>query len=285
MDKLQKISKRGYYILDDINEFIPLLSMMKKCPYFIRLSNKFNISIEELEKIVVELNIPHKNMFTFVKRTHGYKNDFSVLVEEKTDKEVVTRKGITHTYYYDTFVTEYTYITLCNQEIVECILDKKYHNLFEHSIFFKEVARFNESVNINPKSRITDLPLDVKMNLTCQDLVDIINGSVDFANDKIKKSKVKHYADSECFYVELEPRTICGFKCDNSLAIPYDVLTSKDWKLVEDKFVHSIIKNNAKLVNGKINGGDNFFSGSQSHAPYYSTDEVKQIKEIFLKYL
>ena len=83
MDKLQKISKRGYYILNDVTEFIPLLSMMKKCPYFIRLSNKFNVSMEELEKIVIELKIPHSKMFTFVKRSHGYKNDFSVLVEER----------------------------------------------------------------------------------------------------------------------------------------------------------------------------------------------------------
>ena len=285
MDKLQRISKRGYYILNDVTEFIPLLSMMKKCPYFIRLSNKFNVSMEELEKIVIELKIPHSKMFTFVKRNHGYKNDFSVLVEENTDKEIVRKKGYEYTYYYDTFVTEDTYITLCNQEIVEYIFDKKYPKLFRDSIFFKEIARFNKSLNINPKSKIDDLPLDIRMNLTCQDLVDIINGNVDFINDKVKKSKVKHYADSECFYVELEPRTICGIKFDNSLVIPYDIFTLRDWKLVEDKFVFSIIKNDAKLVNGKINNNGNFFSGSQSYAPYYETDEVKKIKELFLKYL
>lgn len=282
-NELQKISKRGYYFVDNINEFIPLIDMMYKCPYFIRLSNKFNISMEELEKIVNILKIPHNKMFSFIKHNHGFQSAFSVLVEENTDKKVVNKKGIQHTYYYDTLIVEDTYISLINQDIVSYIFENRYPAIFKHSFLFKEEKRFNQVIEVNPKLKLSEIPLELRFELTCQDIADIIYGNVDFINDVKRISKIKHYADSECFYIELEPTYIGDVKYDKSLAIPYEAIFKKDWSLVENMQVYNIIKKDAKPINGKLGDKNNFFSGSQMYAPYYQDSiEVEKIKKIFI---
>lgn len=288
--KLKNISRNYYGIILDIEKYLPLKTMMENTTYFNELSKQFRITIDELYNIVTSLHIAHNSMYQFEQIPMGHCDDenckkLGTLVEEKTHKWERTRHGEKCVTYYNTYIVPSPYIGLNAQKIVECILEQRFPNIFKNDLLFKEVPRFKEKVSIYPNTILSEIPYEVASKLTCEDIVDILNGNIDYLTMMKSISKVKHYNNSLDFYIELEPTIINGVTYSNSLSIPYEVLFTKDWSLVENLRVNSILKKDAKPICGQLNNSRNFFNWLQKDCPYYNTEEVKEIKELFLKYL
>lgn len=279
------ITKNSYHFVENVEKYIDLKSMISILPYFNTLSKKFNVSFDELCDIINILKIPHKDIFTFVQIPHGRNLPNVHIVECNSHKSITRQRNEEYTTFYDTCIGQSVFVGLCTDKIVSYILENRYPLFFKNKLFIDVVPRFKEVIEINPNWKIGDLSIDLQMQLTCQDIADIINGKVDFLNDTIEKSKIKHYDNSKCFYIPLQSVNVCGHTYEMSLSIPYKAIFEKNWELVEEVEVYSIIKLDAKLVNGKINHSSNFCGGKQKDIHYFKTKEVQEIKELFLKYL
>lgn len=273
-----KLTKNSYYFVDDVTKHIPLLDLMRKTPYFQKISKQFGVSISYLCKLVTKLNIPHRNMYSYYHSS--IQCHYLHLVEENTFV-VITKYNngsIKEKDYRNTYIGESNYIQLVTSTILPYIMDVKYRGLFNNLLFIKEVPRFDFDISsIKPNINVDDLPIEIQSKLTCQDIADIIS------NKKLRTtkiiSKVKHYANSDSFYIELKPTHVLGRTYDHSLVIPYEFLKTHDWSLVENKMVYGVVKHDAKLGNGN----KNFYDGQQKNAPYYD-EEVEEIKKIFMDY-
>lgn len=276
------LTKNHYYFVNNVEEYISLEEMISICPYFISLSKKFHVSFKELCEIIDTLKIQHKDIFKFVKIPSSLNLPNVHIVELNTHKSIVRKRGEEFVSYYHTCIGQSTFVGLLTDKIVSHILENRYPSFFKNKLFIDVKRRFDEVINIQPNWKVNDLSIDLQTKLTCQDIADIVNGKVDFLNDTIEKSNIKHYDNSNCFYIPLPSVNVCGYTYEMSLSIPYKAIFEKNWQLVEDVDIYSIIKLDAKLVNGKINHSSNFFNGKQKDVHYFNTEEVKKIKELFL---
>lgn len=276
-------TKNSYYFVENVEKHFPLLSLMKKSRFFNNLSTLFHVTIEDLYDVVNILNIPHKHMFEYVKSKPRTTNDgFPILIEENTHyKYVKNNYGVFFKDYYHTYLKENNYIDLLTSKIGSFILTRQFNDFFTNDIMFKSERRYPKGINITRYTEIGDINFEYR-HLTCDDIVNLLTHE-GAADEMIKVPKFNIYSNSNVFYIELPSFIVHGREYENSLTIPYEALYNGDWSIVENVKVSGHIKPNANEKLGQDH--NNFFSGLQKDAPHFAFDDVKKIKELFLKYV
>ena len=282
MSEFNKVTKNDYYFVEDVEKHFPLLDMMKKTKFFNDLSNVLHVTIEDLYNVVNELEITFGRMFSYEKGNFAKKdNEFPILIEKKTHYKWVNNSYKEQVkFFVNTYLVENRYITLIGEKIIYTILSRQFKDFFTNEIMLKFEKKYPFDINITPFMAIGELSIDYH-HLTCGDIVNLLTNE-NAANELVEVSKCHFYGHSlSSFYVELPSITIHGNTYQKSLTIPYQALYSGDWGMVENVNVISDIKPNANKKLGQ--DPNNWYEGRQKDAPLFQMDEVKQIKELFMK--
>lgn len=236
-------------------------------PTLVRLADVWGITFKDVIDIVKSLEL-ESSLFQWSNFGNSafliHKNG-RVWYENKYIRGVITR--IPH--YENMYVREETYISTIIDKISECILSRFYPH-FD--------IRANEKIcEITENTFVSDIALKVPKRMTIGYLASLLKTP----NAVIVESKTmyKIYGHSDQIYLPIKEINVHGHKYNYCLYIPIQAIVKKDWSLIENCKVFSIIKPNANAKLGADH--DNFFSGLQKDAPYFNDESVEEYKKLF----
>ena len=263
---------------------------------FYNLSNiveKYNINLYEEKELVPTLvklsndwNVPYNKIIDFVMENKLYKELFDYNIHKYgklvAERAVYTEKRVWNygvqnliKTYYDVYVSENNYFSLEIPKIVEWIITEYY----PFCAIFKKATPY-EGIEIDDKMRIDEFArIHWDKHLTMGDIINIIK------NPKMTKKELAYnlYGDCDIIFLPIHTQNVHGHNYDISLYIPREAIVKKDWSVVENQILHSIIKPNANNALGKDK--NNWFEGKQKFNPYWDCEKVKIVKELWDKVL
>ena len=258
-------NKNNNYIrVNDIAQHnLTLEELLPKTRLFTTINEIIGVSVDDVIEYINNFKIPLSSLFEY--STH---NGLSLIEENgvyiiKRIKEQPTR------FYYDVYICENYYSMVEFSPIMEYFMNKMYPNIFQDMDFNTIVERPGDLPTYNTKIKHLDYSLG---EFTLQELYNLLNGN------EIKESKFSFY--DSFIALDLEQVQYHGVNYDYSLVIPYQAIINKDWSLIEDFVVHSIIKRNPTKLLGEDK--NNWFEGKQKDAPYWDNELVKKLKSIII---
>ena len=164
--------------------------------------------------------------------------------------------------YYDVYIKEDTYIGLTFKKIITHIIKTYYPKfyLFDY-----------EDFPIQVDTTISDIPSEYQ-RYTFNELCGMMD-------KRMEKIRYNIYTSADIIFLPVKSVIINGHSYSISLYIPVKAIVENDFSLIEDFYVHSIIKPNA--VVGRTEG--NFFEGNQKDFPYWDEPVIQDFKKLFLE--
>lgn len=189
-----------------------------------------------------------------------YKCSCSELVFEKGLYKEVWERDSYRKVYYDVYVKEHTYIGLTFKKIITHIIKAYYPKFY---LFDYEDFPVQEDM---PIGKIPREYQDYTLKKLCGML-----------NKRIEKIRYNIYTSADIISLPVKSVMFNNHKFSISLCIPSQAITDNDFSLIEDFYVHSIIKPDA--VVGRTQ--DNFFDGKQKDFPYWDEPVIQDFKKLF----
>lgn len=189
-----------------------------------------------------------------------YKCSCSELVFEKGLYNEVWERDSYRKVYYDVYVKEHTYIGLTFKKIITHIIKTYYPKFY---LFDYEDFPVQEDM---PIGKIPREYQDYTLKKLCGML-----------NKRIEKIRYNIYTSADIISLPVKSVMFNNHKFSINLCIPSQAITDNDFSLIEDFYVHSIIKPDA--VVGRTQ--DNFFDGKQKDFPYWDEPVIQDFKKLF----
>ena len=237
-------------------------------PTLVSFAKQWNVKFKDIIDIVVSLDLYDK---LFMWSPYGcggrliHKNG-RVWYENKCVNCILTK--VPH--YEDMFVREDTYMHLILSKVGEVIISRFYPH-FD--------IRVNKDICvINKNTYVADIAPKINSKMTIGELADLLKNP----NPKIVESQTRYNIYGglyDTIYLPLRTILVQGREYKYSLYIPIQAIINKDWSLIENCNVCSIIKPNANELLGGDH--DNWFSGLQKDAPYFNDELVNEYKKLF----
>lgn len=259
---------------EDIKKYgLNIMELLPKMPFFINLSKDYGIDFNELYNIVfLKLHIQVRNIFEY--RLHNgillIKKDgvYRTIWEERRQKTI----------YEDVYIYENSYLSVCYNDIVMTYLKDKFPSIFNNSLFNETIRKYPNDIDIKPYYTISDVSHKHNLDdLTMEDIVKLLTNPNEVnALKVVSKFKCTYY--NELIFLKLGSIEVQRKEFGYHLYIPRKALLEKNWNLVEDCEVFSIIRPNANEKLGK--DSNNWFNGKQKDAPYWGMYYEKYIKPL-----
>lgn len=164
--------------------------------------------------------------------------------------------------YYDVYVKEHTYIGLTFKKIITHIIKTYYPKFYLFD---------TEDFPIYEDTPVCAIPSEYQ-RYTLKELYGWMKGQVE-------KIRYNIYTSADIISLPVKSVMFNNHKFSISLCIPSQAITDNDFSLIEDFYVHSIIKPDA--VVGRTQ--DNFFEGKQKDFPYWDEPVIQDFKKLFLE--
>lgn len=204
------------------------------CPSITELKNIFHLSNSDVQEALNDLGILPNKLLRFY-----YSNSKMLpmlkpykLICEKAyyytvyDKQFKTKRTID----INVFLIETDYVDLQINQLKLYFFKKQFEKLYNYYTF--TTKRFERKYNINPNTKISELEIHIKSNLTCQDIVDILTKGDEVFKEKIEKSSFVFYDNISYLYM--------GKLYDSDvITIPYSAIQNKTFDDI-DNYVLSI---------------------------------------------
>lgn len=237
----------------------------------------WNIDFKEKKHVIpsiVELcelwKVPYDEIIDFAER-EGIVSDFleystckyksSELVFERGMYKEITEDGYIRKVYYDVYVKQHTHIGLTFKKIITHII-KTYYPKFYLSDY--------EDFPIQEDMPICKIPREYQ-DYTLKKLYGLINRQVE-------KIRYEIYTSADIIFLPVKTIFFNNHSYPISLYIPVKAIVENNFSVIEDCYVHSIIKPDA--VVGREEG--NFFEGKQKDFPYWDEPVIQDFKKLFL---
>ena len=250
--------------VEDLSTFgLELIDVLAETNIYKTCNQLIGATLEDVEDAIKSLVIPISSLFDY--DTNGFKliKENGVYTQVK-DKDTNRIRKI----YHDVYLNNHQYQMCDFKYVMEYLLMKKYPHIFQNEVFYKEL---DTSVFKLPKqnTKIKDIDFGLS-DLTIEELLKLMNKKPLFDT---------RFSFYDAFIaLELETNIHYGHEYTYSLVIPYQALLTKDWTIVEDYDVFSIIKRNP---NEKLGSDlDNWFKGKQKDSPYWDNEFVNTIKDL-----
>lgn len=238
-----------------------------------------------INKLCVYWKVPYNEIIDFIIKNQLEKHLFDYSIYDKgTLSKLVYENGtyrIDYVYkqgkyveektWFNIYVVENKYISLLLPKIIEYIIEVYY----QHFAIY-EVKEKYPNIKINEDTYIEDIAKTYyKNDFKVKDILAIIKG------EPILEMKLtyKIYSDYKYIYLPIKTINIHNTEYDLSLIVPTLAIINRDWSLVENVYVHNIIKANADSRLGE--NPDNWYNGTQINAPYWSEPQVQELKALF----
>lgn len=237
-------------------------------PTLVSFAKQWNVEFKDIIDIVISLDL-HDKLFMWSSYGRGsrliHKNG-RVWYEHKWVNCILTK--IPH--YEDMFVREDTYMGLILSKVGEVIISRFYPHF--------DIRVNKEICVINKDTYVANIAPKINPKMTIGELADLLKNP----NPKIIESQTRYNIYGglyDTIYLPLRKILVQGHEYSYSLYIPIQAIVKKDWSLIENWRVSSIIKPNANELLG--NDHDNWFSGLQKDAPYFNDELVNEYKKLF----
>lgn len=260
---------------------IDLFNSQHLLPSLVKLSKMWSVPYDAIINFVIQDNIT-KDLFEYVIYPHDNKNcvgdSYKLVYQNGLYREdFVLQNGFYNKIitYYDVYIKENNYISLRFNKIIKRIIE-----VFYPYAYLTKVTKPYKDIDITPKMSINEINKKYgNLDLTTKDIFKMLSND-DYKNTLKIEIAYNIYSNGDVIYYPLPSIEIHGHKYDRSLYIPCDAIVKKDWSIIENHIVHSIIKPtaNAKLGEDK----NNWFEGKQKDAPYFQCEEVEMIKSLFV---
>lgn len=162
--------------------------------------------------------------------------------------------------YYDVYIKENTYIGLTFKKIVAHIIKTYYPKFY---LFDYEEFPIHEDMQIG---KIPSEYQDYTLEKLCGML-----------NTYMEKIRYDIYTSADIIFLPVKSVNVNNHQYKISLYIPVKAIVENDFSLIEDCYVHSIIKPDA--VMGREGG--KFFEGKQKDFPYWDEPVIQDFKNLF----
>lgn len=254
------------------NDIVPkyninLFNAQDILPSIVKLAENWRVPYDEIINFIIQNNL-ERHLFS-------YNTNHGLLVGEKalySEKRVWSygQQKIQRTY-HNVYVYEDNYISLQLPKIVEWIIFT-YYDFCTLSVVYYPY----EGIDFELTDTIHDIDYKYRdKELTIKDILNICAGKQNIQ----RKLKYSLYGDCEQIYLHLTSIHLYGHTYDISLTIPREAIINKDWSIIENVKVHSIIKPNANEKLGK--DGNNWFEGCQKDMPYWDCDIVNTLQKMW----
>lgn len=164
--------------------------------------------------------------------------------------------------YFDVYVKEHTYIGLTFKKIITHIIKTYYPKFYLFD---------TEDFPVYEDTPVCAIPSEYQ-RYTLKELYGWMKGQVE-------KIRYNIYTSADIISLPVKSVMFNNHKFSISLCIPSQAITDNDFSLIEDFYVHSIIKPDA--VVGRKEG--NFFEGKQKDFPYWDEPVIQDFKKLFLE--
>ena len=242
-------------------------------------AKNWNISFDKLIDILNNLNITHNLFeFCFVGTGTSANHLCGRLLAEKvgyTEKNVYLHGAYrTVKTEYDVYVVESPYCRLALNKCGNQIMKIFYKWLYKTETY-KPYADLPEGLNE------TSTPQTLYKNgydsLTFGDIKNILNHPNTYKDYEVVKCVYNCY--DNMVTIKVADVDIYDVHYEHTLIIPIEAIVKRDWSIVENYNVHSIIKPDANSKLGK--DPNNWFKGLQKDCPYWDNEKVKEIEKNF----
>lgn len=217
---------------------------------------------DRLEKHLFEYSTYNKDTLSKLVYENGaYKIDYVYKQGNYVEKKT----------WFNIYVVENKYIKLLLPKIIEYIIEVYY----QHFAIYELKEKY-PNIEINEDTYIEEIAKTYyKEDLKVKDILAIIKG------EPILEQKLAYniYSDYKYIYLPIKSINIHNTEYKLSLIVPILAIINRDWSLVENVYVHNVIKPNA---DSKLGGNpDNWYSGFQINAPYWNEPQVQELKALF----
>ena len=242
-------------------------------------ANEWGVTFEDVIEILNSLNETH-NLFRFVEVESGtnYYTSARLIAERAgyvTKSEYINGLLTYKKDEYDIYVTENTYAHCALHKCGDHILKKYYSWLYESDVY-RPYADLPDG--LNEKSSAENLYRAGSLcTLSFGDIKNILDNPTTYKEYEVDRCSYRCYTE-DCF-IKLCDITVHGTKYEYSLQIPVKAIVNRDWSLVENCKVYSIIKPTANEKLG--HDRNNWFDGLQKFSPYWENEKVKEIEKKF----
>lgn len=278
-------SKETFFFFkdEDIEKYdINIIDLMPKIRFFDKISKKFNVSFEKLYDVT--FNVLHINLKNFLTYSTIQYNSLKLIKEnglytEKYDKYA---KRTVRTY-HNVYLYECSYSSTEFYIIAMGILKEQFPHIFNNDLFNDKKRKYPKNLNIKPYNRLIEFDFFEYRDLTFGDIANLLNNPNEINKIELV-SRFSLFNDSEYIYLYLGDIKLYNKKYKYHLSIPLKSLYEKDFSLVENCDVYSIILPTANEHLGKDK--NNWFDGKQKDAPYwdiYYEQYIKPLKELIEK--
>lgn len=263
----KSVSNESYIFVEDITKLnLDRKEMLSKTNLFKSIKENFRINIDLFSVIVEGLGIADRELFDYtISNTNN-----NILIAENAvfiEKWCNVTKSIKRTY-YSVYICEHPYSNTLYSKIAEKLMVLYFAKIFNHKDFLIETPLPKlELISDNTMENI----LFGHYGITYRDFCAIQQG-------KTTKYKSKFHLYNDFIVLDLETINLHNHTYDYTLIIPYEVLHTKDWSLVENFKVHGIIKRDANDRLGRDN--NNWFEEKQIDSPYWNNPLVNKLKDL-----
>lgn len=204
------------------------------CPSITELKNIFHLSNSDVQEALNDLGILPNKLLRFYysnSKTLPMLKPYKLICENAYyytayDKQFKTKRTIN----INVFLIETDYVDLQINQLKAFFFQKQFPKLYNYYTF--TTKRFERKYEINPNTKISELEINIKSKLTCQDILDIITKGDEVFKEKIKKSSFVFYDNISYLYM--------GKLYDSDvITIPYSAIQNKTFDDI-DNYVLSI---------------------------------------------
>ena len=269
--KFKFATKETFYSTTNIvnKHHIDIVKEKNLLPSLVKLCDNWRVLYDDIAIYIIKNHLT-KDLFDYT----PYPNSHSKLVCEN-GLYTITRKWEYGGYkeyktYFNVYVIENPYIHIIFPKLIDYII-KTYYPYF---VLTKKVTKNN--IEFKDYETISDLSLREECrDLTISDIVDIVTNGVKEVDELVYKI----YSSGDIIYYPLKDIVLHGRSYQRTIAIPREAIITKNWELVEQKFVSAIIKDDANELLGK--DPNNWFSGKQSESPYWNEKNIRALRRLF----
>lgn len=263
----QSVSNESYIFVEDVTKHnLDRKELLSKTNLFKSIKENFRIDIDLFKVIIEGLGISDRELFDYT----IYNANNSILIAEKAvfiETWCQLTKSIKRTY-YSVYICEHPYSNTLYSKIAEKLMVLYFAKIFNHKNFLIEIPLPKlELISDNTMQNI----LFGHHDITYRDFCAIQKGIT-------TKYKSKFHLYNDFIVLDLETINLHNHTYNYALIIPYEVLHTKDWSLVENYEVHGIIKRDANDRLGR--DANNWFEGKQIDSPYWNNPLVNKLKDL-----
>lgn len=204
------------------------------CPSITELKNIFHLSNSDVQEALNDLGILPNKLLRFYysnSKMLSMLKPYKLICENAYyytvyDKQFKAKRTIN----INVFLIETDYVDLQINQLKAYFFQKQFPKLYNYYTF--TTKRFERKYEINPNTKISELEINIKSKLTCQDILDIITKGDEVFKEKIKKSSFVFYDNISYLYM--------GKLYDSDvITIPYSAIQNKTFDDI-DNYVLSI---------------------------------------------